>query len=207
MKSRRQRPLRRQLKVESMSARQPHDATKIWIIVSVCALITGSLLIFNPFKQRPLASAHVADKVTQTSPAKQNSAPAAPAVDKLDSSSSPAGEAIKSPDQRDLVVSSTTNSTAAALPAPSPDASSVPQLDPKTSASDKEFLEGNRSAAPVRKNVEKQRRQAERKRARLEEQYQKHEISSEAYKKGQEEYRAEIGKYRNEAAGKDPTSS
>jgi hypothetical protein len=204
MKTRRQRPLRRQLKVESMSARQPHDATKIWIIVSVCALITGSLLIFNPFKQRPLASAHVADKVTQTSPAKQNSAPA---VDKLDSSSSPVGEAIKSPDQRDLVASSTTNSAAAAVPTPSPDASAAPQLDPKTSASDKEFLEGNRPAAPVRKNVEKQRRQAERKRARLEEQYQKHEISSEAYKKGQEEYRAEIGKYRNEAAGKDPTSS
>jgi hypothetical protein len=202
MKTRRQRPLRRQLKVESMSARQPHDVAKIWIIIAVCAVITGSLLIFNPFKLRPFGSGSATNTATQKSQAKQ----APPLAPPDNSNNTSMLTETKPVVQQGTIAASTNDSTAVAVPTAAPSANSAPQVDPKTSVSDKEFLEGKPSTAPVRKNVEKQRRQAERKRARLEEMYQKHEISSEAYKKGQEEYRAEIGKYRNEATGKDPAN-
>jgi hypothetical protein len=104
------------------------------------------------------------------------------------------------------------NSAAAQTPAPGLTPSAVPVTEPKTFATDSEFLEKQPPESerkslerppsePTRKSLERRRAEAERERARLEKLYQKHLISSEAYKKGEEKYKSEIEKYRSAVKG------
>jgi hypothetical protein len=104
------------------------------------------------------------------------------------------------------------NSAVEQTPAPGLTPSAVPVAEPKTFATDSEFLEKQPPeterkslerppSEPTRKTLERRRAEAERQRARLEKLYQKHLISSEAYKKGEEKYKTEIEKYRSAVNG------